>query len=76
MTNIDAIETKMYSVHATVSFDVVLFIEAEDEDDADVCAHETLIHCSLATNDDVEVENYFAHVDVRFVAGDDVDCIC
>ena len=75
MTNKDAIEIKMYSVHAKVSFDVILLVEAEDEDDADICAHETLIHCSLATNDEVDVENYFAHVDVRSVEDADVDSI-
>ncbi len=57
-----------YSVRATVSFDIVLGIEADNEDDVSCFAHEILTtSCNLAADEEFQVDNYFAHVDVRSV---------
>ena len=55
---------EQFKVKATVSFEVELLVEAEDEDDAEDFVNSELIHCDLSTNTDLRVDNYFAHVDV------------
>ena len=61
------LELKQFKVTAIVSFEVELLVEAENEDEAEECADNELIHCDLSSNFDLRVDNDFAYVDVRRV---------